>query len=274
MTMHNDDFDLLNVFAHDLKLPLNAVRGYLQLISLKGDLNSQQQHYYERTFSAVERMETMIAEMLAYARMEAKPMTNLRPCNVVAMLEDIVLLLEVSASERAIHISTDITAGLPQLIGDETMLRHALTNVIGNAVKYNDDGGEVWIRAQHLTANNMVELRIQDNGIGIKPEHLSQIFERFYRADSSDRSRPGTGLGLTIVKMVVDKHGGQIDVESAYGEGTEFRILLPAAPKRYTSNDPGEHGGFLGSHEPLDDMDDNMQENPEHPDSDSREDGV
>lgn len=268
MTNVSDDLDLLNVFAHDLKVPLNAIRGYLQLIEAKGPLNSEQDYYHGRAFAAIERAETMIREMLTYARLEASTISQTQPCNLAALVEDVVLMLETSALERDIRLHVTVKPQLERVGGDEAMLRHALTNLVGNAIKYNREGGAVWISA-HGDVSDVV-LIIRDSGVGIKPEHLPRIFEQFYRVDAENNGTVrGAGLGLAIVKTVIDKHGGSIDVQSTYGSGTTFTVRLPIAIQA-----PDAEAGVYSAGEPLDGVDDNLQEPPEHPDSDSLRDNV
>jgi two-component system phosphate regulon sensor histidine kinase PhoR len=120
----------------------------------------------------------------------------------------------------------EIPAQIPRISGDGQKIHQVLVNLLSNAISYTQEGGHIAIEVQ--PANGGVEVSVTDNGIGIPPEHLSRIFERFYRVDKSrSREEGGTGLGLSIVKHIVEAHGGWVNVESKPGQGSRFNFFLP-----------------------------------------------
>jgi len=132
------------------------------------------------------------------------------------------------------RVDTEIQPGLPSVLGDSMALRHALQNLINNAVKYGTDGVK-WIglfaRATSGVSGNMIEIRVQDRGPGIPREEQGHIFDAFFRGRRAVRDQiHGTGLGLNLVKKIVEAHGGTVDVQSEPGAGTTFIVKLPALP--------------------------------------------
>ncbi|HBK60440.1 MAG TPA: PAS domain-containing sensor histidine kinase, partial [Firmicutes bacterium] len=142
-----------------------------------------------------------------------------------------------SAERKRIRVSLDVPGDLPELAADESLLCQVLVNLLGNAVNYTPGGGEIAVSAS-LEAQETgdagvrpcVRVNVADTGIGIAPEHLPRLFERFYRVDKGrSRHAGGTGLGLSIVKHIVERYGGRVSVESRLGEGSTFSFVLPAA---------------------------------------------
>lgn len=148
------------------------------------------------------------------------------PVRLQLVVDEALSLYADEAEDKAIDITTAV-ADAVGVVGDHTRLRQVVANLIENAVKYTDRGGRVQISAD-ATGDGFVELRIRDSGPGVAPEHLPHIWERLYRADSSRATR-GIGLGLSLVRAVVEAHGGHVDVESAAGQGSTFRVTLPEA---------------------------------------------
>lgn len=259
-----DDFELLNIFAHDLKTPLGAVKSYIQLIESFGELNDRQTHYAKRAMVGVMRMESMIAELLDYASLGPDRSLDLVPCSIREMLDGVMVLLEDVAAHRNVEIHIDIADAISPALADAALLRHVFSNLISNAIKYNRKGGSVFVEA--FNSGAYLRVNVRDTGIGIPPEALTHIFERFYRAGFEHEKVEGTGLGLAIVKTVVERHGGEVKVESVVGQGSTFSFTIPRVG--------GNESDFThGSGEVLDDVDDNLQESREYTEGDSTSDG-
>jgi signal transduction histidine kinase len=125
-------------------------------------------------------------------------------------------------------LSTDLSAGVPPVLGDDEHLRRVVDNLIGNAVKFTPAGGTITVSLRHV--NGEVVFRVMDTGVGIAAEHQERIFERFYQVDGSTRrTHGGCGLGLALVKEIVERHGGRVAVESELGQGSKFTVFLPIA---------------------------------------------
>ncbi|MBI2836557.1 MAG: HAMP domain-containing histidine kinase, partial [Chloroflexi bacterium] len=128
------------------------------------------------------------------------------------------------ANEKGIAIKLDVQTSLPDVYADEERVRQVLTNLLGNAIKFSDNSSEIIVRAEN--SDGMLEIQVVDHGIGIPPEAMPHLFERFYRA-SDPMARGGAGLGLYITKQIIERHGGHIRVESELGRGSTFSFTIP-----------------------------------------------
>jgi two-component sensor histidine kinase len=227
MTIPKDDFELLNNFAHDLKTPLAAVKSYIELMGVYGELNEKQQHFQDRAQLSLEQMQRIVTGLLNYSQLEQNRSLNLQVVDLYEMVETTVAILESAASEKNISIEIDIPIADSQVFADPLLLEHAITNLLTNAIKYNKHDGRVIVKARTSGATQ-VRVDISDTGIGIPREEQRRVWERFYRIERQGQSATeGTGLGLAIVKAVIEKHGGHIRLASTEGKGTTFTFDLP-----------------------------------------------
>lgn len=259
--MAKDDIKLLHNFAHDLKTPLSAIKSFIELMEAAGELNERQQHFAYRALSNVTRMQNIIGALLEFARMEDTDTLNLKVCDLLQATKDVVDLIESLATDKQVKIHIAILPDAQFVKADAYLLNHVLSNLISNAIKYNRIGGHIFIETTR--AENFVYMTVRDTGLGIPASAVDHIFERFYRVESQDHMlSEGTGIGLSIVKTVIDKHGGEIKVKSVEGEGSAFTFTLPKAMTIAPDHD----------REPTDALDDRYQEAREHhDDSDSGE---
>jgi signal transduction histidine kinase len=180
----------------------------------------------------------MVAELLDLARIEAG-ITEFKheQVNMRDLFDSLQSLHLPLAERRGITLRWDISDYLADLTGDTRLLRQAMVNIVGNALKYTKQGGEVSLTAR-LEGAELVT-RVRDTGIGIAPEDLARVFEKFFRAKSAEQSTiQGTGLGLPMARYIVEKHRGRIELSSELGVGTEFRVYLPVV-----SVDSDDEGG-------------------------------
>jgi CheY-like chemotaxis protein len=170
----------------------------------------------------------MIDGLLTFARLESGAIEiEGQPMDAGALAREAVAELEL-ARTRGVRVELELPAELPPVFGDPKRLRQVLDNLIGNAVKFTQEGRRVVVRLRQLASQ--VEVEVEDEGIGIPAEHQQRIFERFYQVDaSSTRAFGGIGLGLSIVRQILDAHGTGIEVDSAVGRGSTFRFRLPLA---------------------------------------------
>lgn len=265
--------DLVGMVAHDLKTPISAVRGYIELIQHAGELNEQQRLYCERALGGLDRMELLIAALLDINQIEGETQMNWQHCQLTPIIGGAVDLLETLANQRGIALHVDVDAHLEAVRGDPQRLSQVIHNLLSNAIKYNREGGAVWISA--ASEPGFVRVSVRDTGIGIAPEDQPHVFDRFFRAAQKTRKPiEGTGLGLSIVRMIIDKHGGYIWVESTPGEGSTFSFTLPKPARTRDGHDrmmeESRHGeSYERSHhagrievpiEEPDAVDDNLQE--------------
>jgi signal transduction histidine kinase len=245
--------ELLSVIAHDLNTPIAAVKGFVELVQNAGPLNDKQQKYSDRALAGLQQMEQLVSRLLDLAWVDADKPLELNTCDVGALITDAVNLLENSAAQRDITLHVDIAPTLGSVTGDTQRLSQVIHNLIGNAIKYNRDGGSVWINA--AGERDGIQVSVKDTGLGIPPEDQAKVFERFFRAKTNtDKKIKGTGLGLAIVKGVVEKHNGHIWLESVPGEGTTFTFTLPRRPavSEGADDEPDEADSHLERHESVD----------------------
>ncbi|MCU0480081.1 MAG: HAMP domain-containing histidine kinase [Anaerolineae bacterium] len=272
-----DDYDsqLISIVAHDLKTPVSAVRGFLDLIGQLGELNDLQLKYFDRAHLALDRMENLITTLLDFARLESGTRRlNRVDVDMVALIESCAdFLIEVAAKR---NIQFHLQLGNTPIIApiDNDLLSHVITNLLSNAIKYNREGGNVWVSI--VKKVNEVRVDVRDSGIGISLSDQQHVFDRFFRANRKDKSVEGTGLGLAICKTAIDLHGGHIWVTSEVGIGSTFSFTVPLHSHAVTHL-PHHHWGSdndEGAGEISDDVDDNLQERAEKLDADSTHDDL
>ena len=224
---HKSEF-LANM-SHELRTPLNAVIGFSDVLLQRmfGELNDQQADYLEDIRSSGTHLLTLINDILDLSKIEAGRMElETAPFSLVAALNNAVTLIRERATSHGIRLVLDVAPDLDTIVADERKVKQVVVNLLANAVKFTPDGGAVTLRA--VRENGEVRLAIHDTGIGIAPEDQERIFEEFQQASHrSEKSREGTGLGLSLSKRMVELHGGSIMVESAPGKGSTFTVTLP-----------------------------------------------
>lgn len=230
MSEPENDFEqnLISIVAHDLKTPIAAVRGFIELIQQVGPLTEVQDRYAERALGGLQRMEMLIANLLDMARMEKDLNLTFSRCDLQKMLDDAVELIQGLADQRNIKIEVNIEEGARYVIADVRWLAQVVNNLLGNAIKYNREQGTIQVHAYPHNEDGMIGIRmdVRDTGAGMSSDELGNIFKPFVRARSGDRVE-GTGLGLSIVEAVVRRHGGRIWVESTLEVGSTFSFIIP-----------------------------------------------
>ncbi len=214
--------------SHELRTPLTSIRGFAQAM-LDGTTKDRSTRL--RAAQVIEdeskRMIRQVDELLELSRMQSGQIQMARePVDIKELLEHCQEIFIIRAEEKGLTLQIEIEP-LKPVIGDIDRLEQVFCNLLDNAFKHSSDGGEVKISARN-TATNYVEVTVADSGPGIPPEQLPYVFERFYQAGGV---RTGTGLGLAIAREIVLAHGGKIEVDSTPGEGAEFIVTLPAAPR-------------------------------------------
>jgi len=219
----------VSMVSHDLKSPLAAIEGYLDVIlaGSAGDDPARIRQMLERCKDRAQSLQALIRDLLDLTSLESgKISRHLEPLNLGEIVEGCVDLLRVTAEEKDIRLVVDAPEGLPAVEVDAREMEQVLTNLIGNGIKYNRPGGEV--RVSLGAEGDWVRVDVADTGIGMAAEDASRIFDEFYRVRSEETSKiSGTGLGLTIVKKIIDAHFGQIEVASEPGKGSTFTVRLP-----------------------------------------------
>ena len=219
--------DFVANVSHELKTPLAAIRGYAETLR-DGALEepATARRFNERILDQCRRLQALLDDLLTLSRLEGVASAlELEPVDLHALVRRAVELLAATAREKRVEIEVE-QSPVPPLLGDAEGLERLLVNLLDNAIKYNRPEGKVVLRLARTDGEALLE--VGDTGIGIPPDSIPRIFERFYRVDKGRaREEGGTGLGLAIVKHVAQAHGGQVEVESRVGHGSTFRVRLP-----------------------------------------------
>jgi len=224
-------FKFLTVLSHELKSPLNAIEGYLKLMQEKqaGDNIDDYQEMIDRSLSRVKSMRNLIMDLLDLTKIDSgKKKRDLRELDLELIVKSAIDGMTPLAVQRDIKLNLDIEKQLP-IMADAEEMEIIFNNLISNAVKYNKDGGTVNIIVR--STPDEIIVKVEDTGFGIEKEDIPKLFQEFSRIkNASTRNISGSGLGLSIVKKLVDLYGGRIDVESVPGQSTTFTLFFPILP--------------------------------------------
>jgi PAS domain S-box-containing protein len=220
--------EFISLVSHELRTPLTSIRGYLELLldGGAGELSDDQARFLAVVDRNSKRLMHLVGDLLFLAQIEAgKLALDLSEVDLNHVVAECVEAAQPMADEKRIKLSATLEP-IPAMVGDGERLGQVLDNLVSNALKFTDEGGSVSIRISSADDEAVVE--VEDNGIGIAPEEQAQLFDRFFRStEVTERAIPGTGLGLTIAKAIVERHEGSIEVVSTQGEGTTMRVRLP-----------------------------------------------
>lgn len=219
--------EFVTTVSHDLRSPLTAILGYVELIERAGPLNEGQSEFVERVRISVEQITALVTDLLDLGRIESGLDTSKEQTNLGSLSRYALDGLRTTARGRGVELQGTIPDQLPDVYGDPVRLRQMIANLLENAIKYTPQGGKVSLEAQ--SEDDQVILRVSDTGPGIPASDQPYLFDKFFRASNVPDDSTGTGLGLSIVKSIVEQHQGRIWLESQIGEGTTFTVVLPAA---------------------------------------------
>lgn len=214
--------------SHELRSPLMAIKINADLaLEYPEEIGPKDAEKFQAIASATNQMTRLTEDLLFLARTDKVPTQNRDSLNLTSILENLVLLYKPQAEARQINLKFQLIANL-QLIGDSVQLTRLFTNLVENALYYTPSGGVVEIKTSRVGSHLYVN--VQDTGVGIAPEYIDKVFERFWRADQS-RSywKGGSGLGLAIAQAIAQNHGGLITVTSQLGVGSCFTVCLPSS---------------------------------------------
>jgi signal transduction histidine kinase len=222
--------EFVNTVAHDLKTPMTVIQGYTELLKMGADSSEEQEEMLNAIEAQSKAMTHLLNDMLDVARNEAQVdslyVMKLQPIGPpLQKLADTFI-----TQDNHNKITLELSPTLPEVNVDITKLEEAIKNCLSNAYKYSPEHGEVSMHVTEVMHNQQrkVLIAIQDHGIGMTPEQLERVFEKFYRANPSGVI-PGTGLGMAIVADIMKKHGGTVEITSEYGVGTKVMLYLPVA---------------------------------------------
>lgn len=219
--------------AHQLRSPLNAVYSMLRLLGrgYLGPLDERQREVLERCEVRVKGLGSLINDLLrvGQGRMDSAK-TEMHPVDLAAMMAPLMSAYQSQAAEKGLEMTFETQESLPLVLGDERLLDEVLTNLLSNAIKYTPRGGAIRV-GLNAVDREWVRLEVSDTGIGISDEEIPKLFSEFFRGEKAKAlEEQGTGLGLVIVREIMDALGGTVQVKSKEGQGTTFTCLLPTAP--------------------------------------------
>jgi PAS domain S-box-containing protein len=234
----------VSTVSHELRTPLTSIKGFIStlLSDTEGYYDKEtQREFYQIIDQECDRLTRLISDLLNVSRIEAGRALdlNLQPMDFGALVAKVISVQSSYVTEH--KLVKEVDSGLPTIIGDEDKVDQVLTNLVNNAIKYSPKGGEIKVKAWEEGA--AIHCYVSDQGMGIPKDHLPKVFDRFHRVDTRDtRKVGGTGIGLFLVKHLIEAHGGRIWVESEVGVGSTFHFTLPKSPP-----DAEEGGGDGGS---------------------------
>lgn len=216
--------DFVGNVSHELRTPLTTINGYLQTLTadLKSGRTDQAQEFLGVVSKNVSRLKSLVDDLLDLSALESGKALRFESVDVQEVTEDVLKQVNTRGHKIKIHY------GIKQMTADAKRLEQVLRNLMENAVRYVPEGRDVNISWVESGDGSAVELHVKDNGPGIGPEHQARLFERFYRIDEArSRETGGTGIGLSLVKHIVQRHGGNVQVRSELGSGSEFICEFP-----------------------------------------------
>ncbi|MEB3267889.1 MAG: ATP-binding protein, partial [Leptolyngbya sp.] len=233
-TRLKDEF-LANM-SHELRTPLNAILGMAEVLQEQvfGPVTPKQRNCLATIERSGQHLLSLINDILDVAKIESGQVElDAAPIAIASLCTSSLTFIKQQAQKKSLRLVTELPAYPLKIDGDERRLRQVLINLLNNAVKFTPEGGTITLAVKDLTAapSPTLQIAVQDTGIGISPEDQAKLFQPFIQVDSAlNRKYEGTGLGLVLVKRIVELHGGHIDLTSTVGEGSCFTLTLPAHP--------------------------------------------
>lgn len=224
--------DFIHTISHDLRSPLTAIMGYVELLDRVGPLNDQQKLFIKHVQNSAQSITALVNDLLDLGRIEAGFDTRKDEVSLETILNYTLDNLGRQIEDKQQIVQVNIAENLPILRGNPIRLRQLMDNLLVNAIKYTLVGGKISVNLR--AESNQIIFEVIDTGVGIPPTDQAHIFEKFYRASNAPKGTPGTGLGLAIVKSIVENHQGRIWLESVVNKGTKFVVVFP------TFKEPGD----------------------------------
>jgi GAF domain-containing protein/anti-sigma regulatory factor (Ser/Thr protein kinase) len=215
--------------SHELRTPLTSINGYVDVLRLSGttNLGEDQVSYLNIIKSNTNRLRALIEDILDFTRPDGKAKLNFSQVDMTSVIEDVVQSLRLEAERKQMTVMVQMAENLPLVTADQRRITQVVFNLFSNAVKYTFEGGKIQVRL-FLNPSNMMQIDVEDTGVGMTPEQVKKLFRPFYRADNPLRDvAGGTGLGLSIAKQFVEQHGGEMWVNSEHGKGSTFSFIIP-----------------------------------------------
>ncbi|MDD5010783.1 MAG: ATP-binding protein [Phycisphaerae bacterium] len=222
--------DFVSHVSHELKTPLASITAYSEML-VDGEANDEKtrREFYSVIQNQAQRLNRLIEDILNISRIESGLVKiNKEAVSTALIIRDAVQMIKSQAAEKKINIEDQTSIVFDQVYGDRDMISQVVINLLSNAVKYTPSGGKITVNSEVNESEHIVRVAITDTGVGIPPEELPNVFEKFYRVKANKKYAKGTGLGLSLVKQIVEKmHGGRVFVTSEIGKGSCFGFEMP-----------------------------------------------
>ncbi|HLY67256.1 MAG TPA: ATP-binding protein, partial [Chloroflexota bacterium] len=222
--------EFVGIVSHELRTPLTSIKGSVDLLldAGTGDLNPTQRRFLSTIRRSSDRLINLVNDLLDLSRLEAgRVQLDSHPVDAQHLVEDAVSNLGNLFAAKKQRVQVSCQPGLPPILADRQRMEQVLVNLLGNAIKYTPEGGEVCVAARR--DDGFVEIAVSDTGPGLTPSDQQRVFDKFYRAgETLTQQQAGSGLGLTIARSLVELHGGTLTVESELGQGATFRTRMPS----------------------------------------------
>lgn len=218
--------DLIAEFVHELRTPLASITTASYLLQREQIADEHRFRLASTIYTESQRLTELATIFLDLASLESGR-ASIRPTsfNLCDLLQECVQVIMIKGQEKNIELIFEPCDQLPPIEADYSKMKQVLLNLLNNAIKYNCQNGKVWLRTS--LHGQVVQVAIQDTGVGIPPDQISRLFTKFFRASNVEDQTPGTGLGLSIARRIIEMHGGQIQVESVLNSGTTFTFTIP-----------------------------------------------
>lgn len=221
--------ELIANVSHDLRTPLSIMQGYVETMMIKKDsfAEAERNKYLSVVLESTKKLSVLVEQLFQYAKLEANQVNpEKEPFLINELASDILMAYQLKARERTIKLSLDVAGNLPPVFADIALTERVLQNLIDNAFKFTPDNGSITIQLRQRDAGVLVQ--VADTGIGIASEDQAYIFERYKQIDSDKLPKKGMGIGLAIVKKILELHHASIQVVSEPGKGATFSFVLPS----------------------------------------------
>ncbi|MEO1801812.1 MAG: ATP-binding protein, partial [Cyanobacteria bacterium J06629_2] len=221
--------------SHELRTPLFNIKSFIETLSEYGEdlTHRQRREFLDTANHETDRLTRLVNDVLDLSRLESSRTYNLSEVYLSQPIEQTLRTCQLNAKDKGIELYQEIEDNLPAVVGNYDLLLQVLTNLVGNSLKFTNDGGKVTVRAYTTDAESntinqpAVRIEVADTGIGISAEDKEAIFERFFRVENRVHTLEGTGLGLSIVRNIIEKHNSRVYIDSEVGVGTNFWFELP-----------------------------------------------
>ncbi|MGD9343600.1 MAG: HAMP domain-containing sensor histidine kinase, partial [Desulfuromonadales bacterium] len=227
--------DFISMLSHEIRTPLTSIRESVNMIreEVMGPINSRQEKFLEIAGSEISRISDLLSHLMQASRLEPGLLNmQLEPIDPHTLVSECTNSIKLAAEAKRIELLIQVPSQLPPIVGDRKQLQQATLNYLSNAVKFSEPETQVTIGVRQHRSKNRLSFFVKDNGPGILEEDQAFLFNKYYRGQRERERLEGVGLGLSIVKNIVESHHGKVWVNSQVGQGSTFGFTLPSAPER------------------------------------------